>query len=229
MEIIIKFDPFYVFCDVAENPYAFFESVCEKLSEKSICEALGVIPSEITAPEKEKIINDISNLDHMVCLSFEIDESQRVDDGMNIHGFMIKAQQGADGYYFFRAAVIFEIMGLLDLCHSMRMEFYSRVANDMFQDRISKEIEKGVMSNVNRKKASKPRNKHHGEVMSVIKATWDKYPAAPKTGILDELAVHYHRKVSRNALNNWIDASGLRPPKPEKYSSFQLVFPPITG
>lgn len=229
MEIKINFDPHYIFGGEMDHPYTFFESVCEKLSEKSICEAIGVVPSALSALERDKIINDISCLDYKVCLSFETDDPSHIENGMNVHGFRIKAQNGADGYYFFRAALIFEIMGLLDLCHSMRMEFYSRVANDMFKDMISKEIEKGVMSNVNREKASKPRNKHHGEVMSVIKATWDKYPAAPKTGILDELAVHYHRKVSRNALNNWIDASGLRPPKPEKYSSFQLVFPPITG
>lgn len=84
---------------------------------------------------------------------------------------------------------------------------------------------KEIQSEKAKENASKPRHKYYDEVISVIKATWDKYPNASQTGILEALCSHYYGKVSRNALNSWIVNSKLRPARPQKYSSFELVIP----
>lgn len=75
---------------------------------------------------------------------------------------------------------------------------------------INKEI-KLAISKSQSEKASKKRNYYYDEVFSVIKLTWEKYPCASKTGIIDALALHYKGKASRGAITTWIDESGLRP------------------
>lgn len=84
---------------------------------------------------------------------------------------------------------------------------------------------KNVISKAQKEKASKPRSKYYDEVMKVIQLTWEKHPAASPTGMHEKLAVHYHGKVSRGALGNWVNSYECRPPKPEKYQRFDLVFP----
>ena len=225
MEININFNPYEVFsCDMSE-PFAFITSVCENLSQTSICESMGIDPLTISPSEKEELINYISTEDYILWLTFETENPSLIRNGIHSNGFRINAQSGTEGDYFFRSAVIFELMGMTDLCYAMRMEFYARIANDMCQDRIGEAIEKDVISHVNRVRASKPRHQCYEEVMGVITATWEKYPNASQTGIHEALCSHYYGKVSRNALSKWISSSGLRPPKPEKYSSFELVFP----
>ncbi|EJB6972351.1 hypothetical protein ACI1AH_001286 [Cronobacter sakazakii] len=99
----------------------------------------------------------------------------------------------------------------------------------VFSDEISarefNEIAQKAISDAQREKAKRPRSPYYSEVIEVIKLTWEKYPCGAKTALLDALSAHYHGKVSRNALDNWISLSGLRPPKPEKYTRLELVFP----
>ncbi|HAV2238521.1 TPA: hypothetical protein JHK35_003506 [Enterobacter cloacae] len=99
----------------------------------------------------------------------------------------------------------------------------------VFSDEISirefNEIAQKAISDAQREKAKRPRSPYYSEVIEVIKLTWEKYPCGAKTALLDALAAHYHGKVSRNALDNWISLSGLRPSKPEKYTRLELVFP----
>lgn len=92
-------------------------------------------------------------------------------------------------------------------------------------DYVCDEISKQAIAEHKREKASKPRNHYYNEVMHVIKLTWEKYPKASKTGLLNELSVYYHGKVSKNTLDKWIKESGAQPPRPDKYSSFELVHP----
>lgn len=92
-------------------------------------------------------------------------------------------------------------------------------------DYVCDEISKQAIAEHQREKASKPRNHYYNEVMHVIKLTWKKYPKASKTGLLNELSVYYHGKVSKNTLDKWIKESGAQPPRPDKYSSFELVHP----
>lgn len=101
--------------------------------------------------------------------------------------------------------------------------------NDFFEEIIvnhenDKKIKK-ALSLSQKEKASKPRNPYYNEVMQVIKLTWEKYPKASPTGLRRKLFLHYHEHVCENTLGRWIKDSGLQPPKPDKYSSFELVHP----
>lgn len=170
-----------------------------------------------------------------------------IDDGMGSENYLHICQVkdklnspylggvnfSGDGYKIINVALALDKLGLKNNSDEMMRIGIRLLIEELFSDEISvgkiKKIVQVAISDAQREKAKKPRNPYYSEVIQVLRLTWGKYPAAPKTGILDDLAVHYHRKVSRNALNSWIDASGLRPPIPEKYSSYQLVFPPITG
>lgn len=225
MEININFNPYYVFSGDMNEPFSFISSVCEKLSESSICESIGLDVKNTSFLTKNEMIEFISQQDYNLWLTFETEESYMGMDDSQINGFRVNAMSGTEGDHFFRAALIFEIMGLDELCHAMKMEFYARVANDICQDMIGEALKKDVISHVNKVKASKPRHQFYDEVMEVIKATWEKYPNASQTGLHEALCSHYYGKVSRNSLLKWISDSGFRPEKPKKYSTFQLVFP----
>lgn len=225
MEININFNPYEVFSGDMTGTFSFISSVCEKLSNNSLCKSMGVDLLVITPSEKEELINYISSRDYTVWITFEAEESYPTIDEPPVQGFRIGVNSGTEEEHFFRSALIFEIMGFSDLSLTMKMEFYTRIINDIFKDSVMQKIEKDVISNVNREKASKPRHQYHEEIMAVIKATWEKYPNASQTGIHEALCSHYYGKVSRNSLAKWISSSGLRPPKPDKYSSFELVLP----
>ena len=225
MEININFDPWYVFSDEMNETVSFISSVCKKLSEISICKAMGIDVKNISSKRKNELIDFISQEDYNLWLTFEYKELYSETDGKQVDGFRVNAMSGTDGEYFFRSAIIFELMGLGELCYAMKMEFYARIVNDMYQGKISEELERSVISHVNKIKASKPRHQFYDEVISVIKATWEKYPGASQTGLHEALCSHYYGKVSRNSLLKWISDSGLRPEKPKKHSAFQLVFP----
>lgn len=225
MEININFNPYYIFSGEVNEPVSFISSMCEKLSENSICESMDIDVKNISDLRKNELIEFISQKDYNLWLTFESEESYPGIDGQQVNGFRVNAMSGTEGEHFFRSAIIFEIMGLDALCYAMKMEFYARIANDMYQDIIGAELERAVISHVNKVKASKPRHQFYDEVMAVIQATWEKYPSASQTGLHEALCSHYYGKVSRNSLLKWISDSGLRPEKPKKHSAFQLVFP----
>jgi hypothetical protein len=76
-----------------------------------------------------------------------------------------------------------------------------------------------------REAASGPRNKYYNEIMSVIQATWEKYPAGSKKELIRRLLAHYKSKVSEDSLLRWIRDSALQPTRPKKFERLILVFP----
>ncbi|WP_350441484.1 hypothetical protein, partial [Proteus mirabilis] len=124
-----------------------------------------------------------------------------------------------------KSAAIHEVMGFERLAKQLRIRYAKLFTEIMYQSIRSDTVEKEIISNVNKAKASKPRNSYYDEVMAVIKLTWEKYPCASKTGLINALCFHYHEKVSRNTLSNWVSKSGMQPDRPKKYLSFELVFP----
>lgn len=152
---------------------------------------------------------------------------QRMDnDGTDI---LVFDYFGCDGKKILNSAVMLYGLGLTKNADELTRIGLRSFINYVFKDERAleeiKEISSDVISNSQREKAKKPRNPYYSEVIEVIRLTWEMYPCAPKTGLIDDLAVHYHKKVSRNSINSWIESSGLRPPKPAKYTSFELVFP----
>ncbi|MBX4653040.1 hypothetical protein [Klebsiella michiganensis] len=124
-----------------------------------------------------------------------------------------------------RMVFIFQMLGLKESAFFLGVIACHAVGLRQFDDVLEELKGKKFISQVNKKKASKPRNKYYYEVMEVIRLTWEKYPAASPTGIQEKLSVHYHGKVSRGALGNWVNRHEARPEKPEKYQRFDLVFP----
>lgn len=124
-----------------------------------------------------------------------------------------------------RLAFVLRLLGLDEGAHYIAYLTHNAISHNNLRGRFEDIIYKDYVSKVNSEKASKPRNKYYSEVMEVVRLTWEKYPAASPTGMQEKLAVHYHGKVSRGALGNWVNSHDCRPPKPEKYQRFDLVFP----
>lgn len=111
---------------------------------------------------------------------------------------------------------------------------YDAAARELFMARRMFNIERdnrylvveSSVRNKYREAASGPRNKHYNEIMSVIQATWEKYPASSKKELIRRLIAHYgEQNVSEDSLRRWIKESGLQPPRPKKFERISLVFP----
>lgn len=128
-----------------------------------------------------------------------------------------------------KAAVLMDLLGLSDTGRKLKKYIHKVNLIKGFEtkvfDFLANEEARKIVSDSQSEKAKKPRSQHYLEVMEVIRLTWEKYPKAPKTGLLDALAAHYHKKVSRNTLYKWVNDSNLCPPKPKKHTEFELVFP----
>jgi len=143
--------------------------------------------------------------------------------------FLTDIQLSGDGVTVLNSALALHFLGMKNNANNLARVGIKLLMEGVFSDEISirefNEIAQKAISDAQREKAKRPRSPYHSEVIEVIKLTWAKYPCGAKTALLDALAAHYHGKVSRNALDNWISLSGLRPPKPEKYTRLELVFP----
>lgn len=91
------------------------------------------------------------------------------------------------------------------------------------EDTRLKKLEEVFKSSRQKTIAKKPRNKHYDEVMRIAKDTWEKYPAASKGQMCENLSKHFNGGVSADRIDIWIKNSGIQPPKPQKYTSFALV------
>ncbi|MEV8830006.1 hypothetical protein AB0063_16710 [Klebsiella pneumoniae] len=143
--------------------------------------------------------------------------------------FLTDVPLSGDGVTVLNAALALHFLGMKNNADNLAKVGVKLLMEGVFRDEISlnefNEIAQKAISESQREKAKRPRSPYYSEVIEVIRLTWAKYPCGAKTALLDALAAHYHGKVSRNALDNWITLSGLRPPKPEKYTRLELVFP----
>ncbi|WP_405081003.1 hypothetical protein ACI51X_18520 [Pectobacterium versatile] len=143
--------------------------------------------------------------------------------------FLTDISLSGDGVTVLNAALALHFIGMKNNADCLARIGIKLLMEGVFSDEISirefNEIAQKAISEAQREKAKRPRSPYYAEVIEVIRLTWGKYPCGAKTALLDALAAHYHGKVSRNALDNWIALSGLRPPKPEKYTRLELVFP----
>ncbi|MFP2516137.1 hypothetical protein [Buttiauxella agrestis] len=170
---------------------------------------------------QEKTIT-VKNISELIKLDYSIDDK-------NMCNKFTVSTFGYDVAVLMKAGLLLQKAG----CFNAASELQGLATRNLFEMYLSPAIsvikENKVISDINREKASKPRHKLYPEVMSVIAATWESYPRASKTGLLDALAHYYYKKVTRNAIDGWIKNSGLIPPKPDKYSDFELVFPSLAS
>ena len=147
--------------------------------------------------------------------------------------FLADVPLSGDGITVLNAALALHFIGMNNNADNLARIGVKLLMEGVFSDEISlkefNEIAQKAISESQREKAKRPRSPYYSEVIEVIRLTWGKYPCGAKTALLDALAAHYHGRVSRNALDNWITLSGLRPPKPEKYTRLELVFPPLAS
>lgn len=132
-------------------------------------------------------------------------------------------------YPIINSALSSYILGLMFNANSLICSGVFLMIRHYFDDHLLMHLHERLVdfavSDHQRKKARKPRNPYYNEVMQVIQLTWKKYPKASPTGLRRKLFLHYHEHVCENTLGRWIKDSGLQPPKPDKYSSFELVHP----
>ncbi|ELQ6219980.1 hypothetical protein R2320_001213 [Cronobacter turicensis] len=126
----------------------------------------------------------------------------------------------------------FEIMFFMSAIGSN--EYSQLVADDIYTSIIKKKccepidfLARKIYLRENSKEiAKKPRNKYHEQAINIAKATWQAYPGASMGKLCEKLRNHFNGGVSLDTLERWIKAAKIRPPKPEKYTSFSLVIPP---
>ncbi|EOW7152730.1 TPA: hypothetical protein ACPZQZ_000566 [Yersinia enterocolitica] len=214
-------------------------------SELDIFDRVELLSNELPNKKSffERVINYFDGVDEpfdelMEIIGFSIPyESVGIEERVKIIGKMDKREfsfipdliiEDSD-FYLINSACILYMVGARNNANAIIKIAIKSIIKNAFTPiikrmEINKEI-KFAISKSQSEKASKKRNHYYDEVSSVIKLTWEKYPCASKTGIIDSLALHYKGKVSRGAITTWIDESGLRPPRPDKYTSFELVFP----
>lgn len=202
--------------------------------------------SDVSAESARNMINNIISYfevsdnpveEFLYFIGVESSEVRNDEQSINTCLYMDKEQTpflgdiplSGDGVTLLNSALALHFMGMKNNAKSLARIGVKLLMEGVFSDEISlkdfNDITQKAISESQRAKAKRPRSPYYSEVLEVIKLTWEKYPCGAKTALLDALAAHYHGKVSRNALDNWIALSGLRPPKPEKYTRIELVFP----
>lgn len=202
--------------------------------------------SDASATSARNVVNNIINYfecsdnpieELLYFIGVESDEVGNDEQSINTLLYMDKKQipflsdipLSGDGVTVLNAALVLHSMGMKNNANDLAKIGVKLLMEGVFSDGISlrefNEIARKAISEAQREKAKRPRSPYYSEVIEVIRLTWGKYPCGAKTALLDALAANYHGKVSRNALDNWISLSGLRPPKPEKYTRLELVFP----
>jgi hypothetical protein len=124
--------------------------------------------------------------------------------------FLTDIPLSGDGVTVLNAALALHFVGMKNNADDLTKIGIKLLMEGVFSDELSirefNEIAQKAISDAQREKAKRPRNPYYSEVIEVIKLTWGKYPCGAKTALLDALAAHYHGKVSRNALDNWISS-----------------------
>jgi len=231
LKIKIKLNPYEVFYTGDVDVYEKHNVISRNLASHSIINGVNVDLLSCSDAGKGCLINKVSSCDFKFYLTFEHDDFTLSEPPEEFEikgpcsGFRFVIDESMPGVHLLRAAIILELLGLEQLAFDIKCEFYAFIVSDIFQDTLFEKNKSEIISSVQSEKARKPRNKHYSEVMEIIRLTWEKYPAASPTGMQEKLSVHYHGKVSRGALGSWVNGHEARPPKPEKYQRFDLVFP----
>lgn len=70
-------------------------------------------------------------------------------------------------------------------------------------------------------------NRHHAEVLSIARETWNKYPNASLAGVSEEIYTHLRTKWNDvpvpDTVKTWLKDSGLNPEVKPKNRKFKLV------
>lgn len=132
---------------------------------------------------------------------------------------------------FFKYAALMKLTGLHNASNELiRLGLLNDVKKDTFLSTIYYSHKK-LKSFEGAKNGSKKSHRLKDEIISVIKATWQKYPSLAQGRLIGAIIKRYEKNdtsmVSERTIRQWIKEKKLAPDKPEKYYSykFDLVFP----
>ncbi|ELJ4218299.1 hypothetical protein QQU25_000536 [Salmonella enterica] len=111
------------------------------------------------------------------------------------------------------------------LAQKMADDVYYNVLKKEFYENQGQFINSVIRSESNKEIAKKVRNKNYDRAISILRATWLRYPGAPQESLCKAVRKCLDDGVSVDRLKDWIKASGIRPPKPKRHTSFSLVIP----
>lgn len=126
----------------------------------------------------------------------------------------------------FELMLMLSAIGNLEYSQMVADEVYTCIMKHDLSEFIDGFAKKVYLREKAKEIARKPRNKYHEQAIKIAKATWQAFPGASMGKLCEKLRNHFNGGVSLDTLERWIKAAKIRPPKPEKYTSFSLVIPP---
>ncbi|NDO80220.1 hypothetical protein CJP72_05335 [Citrobacter sp. NCU1] len=131
---------------------------------------------------------------------------------------------------FFKNAALMRLAGLYNASNELlRLGLLNDVKKDTLLNTIYHSHQR-FKSFDGANNGSKKMHWLKNEIVSVIKATWERYPTLAQVRLVDKIFKHYTKnnvpQVSERIIRAWIKANNLAPAKPIKYYSgeFNLVF-----
>ncbi len=105
--------------------------------------------------------------------------------------------------------------------HSVYEDYFKRKILPSYMAEVEKEFIKHKQSSI----AKQKRNKFHSMAVEIMRLTWKKYPCASKNEMCKKIHEFFNGGISISTLERAIKEEGLLPPKPKRYTSFELVTP----
>lgn len=104
---------------------------------------------------------------------------------------------------------------------SVYEDYYKEKILPSYMAEVEKEFIKHKQSSI----AKQKRNKFHSMAVEIMRLTWKKYPCASKNEMCKKIYEFFNGGISISTLERAIKEEGLLPPKPKRYTSFELVTP----
>ncbi|MEQ5221410.1 MULTISPECIES: hypothetical protein [Providencia] len=134
---------------------------------------------------------------------------------------MLERSGGKDRVVLLQAVMLLKKSGC-DYVANEVLQLFHRITTEKFLSGYDKKLYKKLIISEDRRNAGK-KNEHKSkqEIINVMEKTWAKYPSMSQTTMIKKIRERY--KVSEKSLLTWIKENGLLPPKPQKYTSGELV------
>lgn len=126
-----------------------------------------------------------------------------------------------------KAAIIFDLIGCLDLRNDLMVLFSSMVESAHNSKAMDIFKKKKVISE-DRSLAKKGKtNRHHATAIKIASDTWGKYPNASLAGLSEDISAHL-RKTWKDVpvagtVEKWLKDSGLNPTVKPKNRNYELI------
>ncbi|MDR2227521.1 MAG: hypothetical protein LBE52_16175 [Providencia sp.] len=183
---------------------------------------------------KRKTIEKIFNTGFEAGIIFDLPESEKatsIDELVELDNRMknnpeinaiFEHSGGKDNLVLLQAVMMLKKANC-DYVANQVYQLYHRMNTEKILSGYDKKLYKRLIISEDRRNAGK-KNEHKNkqEIVNIMEKTWIKYPSMSQTTMITKIREHY--KVSEKSLLTWIRENELLPPKPQKYTSGELVF-----